>query len=273
MSSALLFAVLAAVPTSPSKASFPKGVLSIEASPSSEIYVDGKAMGWTPMKLPMHTGEAKITLRGPRGQTASFVRLVVPGHVTKLKHKFERPTEGSHRFEPSATLPSWAASAVRNPEGMSPRLQELKKTERADLALALASVIALRSRHVAEGPQIRAELDKIMRFTESAKLLELFERLRAAEGKPVAKPTGGCDSDASQPFGYATISTKPYSTIYIDGQKIGETPIPRHKLAPGCHVLEARDGKGRTVKTKIKIEPRTTSIWEFDMKRTGKRQN
>ena len=50
---------------------------------------------------------------------------------------------------------------------------------------------------------------------------------------------GDCAPDPGAPPGYITISTKPYSEIWHNGRKLGETPLNKFKLPSGCIRLKA----------------------------------
>jgi hypothetical protein len=75
---------------------------------------------------------------------------------------------------------------------------------------------------------------------------------------PVRK---GCVSDPNGAPGFITVSSRPYSDAYLGGKKIGETPLSRYKLAPGCHELRfvARDGRER--RERLIVESNRVSIF------------
>jgi eukaryotic-like serine/threonine-protein kinase len=63
---------------------------------------------------------------------------------------------------------------------------------------------------------------------------------------PAPSPTGS---------GYFTIDSKPYATIYVDGRKLGETPLFRVKLAPGRRHVRAVIASGKTQAFTVVIAP------------------
>lgn len=59
-------------------------------------------------------------------------------------------------------------------------------------------------------------------------------------------------TSAANGFGYLTIDASPYAEIYIDGRKMGITPLVRVKLSAGEHKIRAKSAKGsKRVRVKI----------------------
>ena len=59
-----------------------------------------------------------------------------------------------------------------------------------------------------------------------------------------------------QPAGSLTIDSDPYATIYVDGRKLGYTPIVRHQLSPGTHSVRAvSSADGRVKKMSVTVKP------------------
>jgi serine/threonine-protein kinase len=76
---------------------------------------------------------------------------------------------------------------------------------------------------------------------------------KAVEPKLEAKAPAG-------PPGMITIDSAPvYAVIYIDGKKIGETPLVNIKLAPGKHAVRAVSPTGATKSLAITIESGKTA--------------
>ena len=72
-------------------------------------------------------------------------------------------------------------------------------------------------------------------------------RTRSAKARPV---TG---------HGYLTIDASPYATIYVDGKKIGVTPLVRVKLSAGSHAVRAVSSAGGSKRLKVHIDKDKTS--------------
>jgi serine/threonine-protein kinase len=58
---------------------------------------------------------------------------------------------------------------------------------------------------------------------------------------------------APKPPGFYTIDSDPYATIYVDGQKLGVTPIIKRPLAAGKHTVKAVLDDGRSKSFPIRI--------------------
>jgi hypothetical protein len=52
-----------------------------------------------------------------------------------------------------------------------------------------------------------------------------------------------------------TLDSVPYATVYIDGQRIGDTPIIGHELSPGLHQVRAVAANGTEQSFTVQIKP------------------
>ncbi len=88
---------------------------------------------------------------------------------------------------------------------------------------------------------------------------------------PAPAPNPGGSSDcallgADVPAGYATIDTVPYSEIFWDGKKLGDTPMAKQKFPAGCIELTAKSKEPSLErKVRIRIEPNKTLRYRFDL--------
>jgi len=57
---------------------------------------------------------------------------------------------------------------------------------------------------------------------------------------------------------YLTVDSSPYATIYVDGKKLGVTPIFKAKLKPGKHKLKAVSATGAKQTVRLKLKPGRT---------------
>jgi hypothetical protein len=57
---------------------------------------------------------------------------------------------------------------------------------------------------------------------------------------------------------YLTVDSSPYATIFVDGTKLGVTPIFKVKLAPGRHTLRAVSASGGKRVMKLRLKPGRT---------------
>ena len=53
--------------------------------------------------------------------------------------------------------------------------------------------------------------------------------------------------------GTLLINSRPWSQVFVDGRPIGNTPITRHTLSAGRHVVELRTSDGRVQRRTITV--------------------
>jgi serine/threonine protein kinase len=74
---------------------------------------------------------------------------------------------------------------------------------------------------------------------------------------PVPKATVKAVSNkVAGKIGYLTVRSDPWCDVFLDGKRLGETPISRVPVAIGSHVLELRNGQaGASRMTDVKVNP------------------
>jgi hypothetical protein len=92
------------------------------------------------------------------------------------------------------------------------------------------------------------------------------------ESRPVAAARPGKSGDCvlldGLPPGKVTIDTVPYSEIFHDGKKLGDTPLANQKLPSGCLELVAKDPVTQKAKTvKLRVEPNKTLRYRFELEK------
>ncbi|RMH37708.1 MAG: PEGA domain-containing protein, partial [Deltaproteobacteria bacterium] len=68
-------------------------------------------------------------------------------------------------------------------------------------------------------------------------------------GRPSERSRRAAAPAAPAPDGYLTVAAQPYATVFVDGRKLGVTPLVRVPLAPGVHQLKAVSSADATVRT------------------------
>jgi serine/threonine-protein kinase len=90
--------------------------------------------------------------------------------------------------------------------------------------------------------------------TEKVEKSEKVEKAEKSDQPDKAQPA------VSGPPGFITIDSTPvYAVIYVDGKKLGETPLVNIKLAPGKHSVRAVSPSGSTRTLSINIESGKTA--------------
>jgi eukaryotic-like serine/threonine-protein kinase len=76
---------------------------------------------------------------------------------------------------------------------------------------------------------------------------------------PVAAASN--ESAISAASGWYAIDSSPYATIYVDGRKLGDTPLDRIPLSAGAHRVRAvlPDGRERAFAIDIAPDRKTSS--------------
>ncbi|MFO0722873.1 MAG: serine/threonine-protein kinase [Myxococcota bacterium] len=83
---------------------------------------------------------------------------------------------------------------------------------------------------------------------------------------PKGGGAGGCALLEGVPPGYVTIDTVPYSEIYYEDKKLGDTPLSRQKLPAGCVELIAKSKDPvKQKKVRIQVEPNSTRRFRFEL--------
>jgi len=89
----------------------------------------------------------------------------------------------------------------------------------------------------------------------------------AAPAPPVAPPRKGgpaTDGDLvieeAPKVAFLSVDADPYATVFIDGEKIGVTPLVRFELPPGLHRMVARAEDGRTKRFTLQLDPGKTEV-------------
>ncbi|HUJ63274.1 MAG TPA: PEGA domain-containing protein, partial [Kofleriaceae bacterium] len=85
------------------------------------------------------------------------------------------------------------------------------------------------------------------------------EEPRPKPKSPPATPVPAAPHPSGPP-GFITIDSAPvYAVIYVDGKRLGETPLVHISLAPGHHVVRAVSPSGTTHTGSIAIESGKTA--------------
>ena len=79
------------------------------------------------------------------------------------------------------------------------------------------------------------------------------ERADKADKTPPVKTAPVKTVPAGKP-GKLYVNAEPWATIYVDGAKLGPTPIVGESLEPGDHTLKAVTEDGRVKTLKIQVE-------------------
>lgn len=80
----------------------------------------------------------------------------------------------------------------------------------------------------------------------------------------------GCHANLEREWGFLTVSTSPWSTVYVNGRKQGGTPVSKVEVLAGCATVRAVDPvSGRQIVKNVTIRPNLNAILRIDLE-TGK---
>jgi hypothetical protein len=92
-------------------------------------------------------------------------------------------------------------------------------------------------------------------------------RQNSSDAPPASKPLAdGCVANPVYELGYLTINTQPWSEVYVNGEKIGTTPVARYKVVAGCATVRAINPEtGKELVTNVTVRPNRVSILKLDL--------
>lgn len=97
--------------------------------------------------------------------------------------------------------------------------------------------------------------------------LQGVQLLDERSSKP--EPTSGlsgCHANPKREWGFLTVDTAPWSTVFVNGKKQGSTPVSRVEVLAGCATIRAVDGaSGREVVKNVTIRPNLNAILTIDL--------
>jgi len=209
-----------------------------------------------PMRRVAVTGgtDPDIRLRPRGGRKAVFGLLVAAmivgvaiGVVLHNRRTATDADEATARVEEATTTASTTTAPVVTPQ--PERAADAATTEPAKAAaapqhVALASRDADEPRPAAEVKN-RSDRKKAERAKKTARpKLEVVEPKKIAEPKKVAKVDPG----------KLYVDAKPWATIYVDGKKVGATPVLGATIAAGDHVIKAVCDDGRVKSMTVHVD-------------------
>jgi protein-disulfide isomerase-like protein with CxxC motif len=164
------------------------------------------------------------------------------------------------RLGARAVLDAQQRSAI---EGGVPQLADGRS--RVTVKSAIASSVYIDGRHVGETPvttnvapgrhEVRLEAPGYDPATShfeigeaSRVLLDLEPEKRGARPGSAAGAAASADASASGGTGHLTLTTKPWTSIFVDGKPVGRTPIDL-RLTKGRHEIKMVGADDRTRKT------------------------
>jgi hypothetical protein len=252
------------------------GMLVVQSSPAGvEVFVDGVSRGMTPARISLPAGSHILELRG-RG-VPRVIPLQVPagGQVSQYLEFADTPMTGmlvvhSQPAGAKVTVDGEARGvAPLTLEGMSPGDHEVVLTNETGTSKHTVKVLAGTTASLvapvvpmAEGPVsgwVSVKAPFTVEIREDGQLLGTTEtdRLMMASGRHVLQfvnqTLGYRESRVVQvapgkvstisldlPKGTISLNASPWAEVFIDGRRVGETPIGNLEVPIGAHEIVFR---------------------------------
>ena len=252
--------------------SAPQGTLIVQSSPAGvEVFVDGVAKGATPARIPLDAGSHILELRGRGVPRVIPFQLAAGAQVSQYLEFADTPMTGLLVVHSEPAGANVTVDGVRRGvapltlEGMAPGDHAvLLENETGSsrhvvkvLAGTTASLVAPVTAAASEGPvsgwvsikspimiEIR-EGGRLLGTTESERLmlaagrhtLELVnETLGYRESQVVTVAPGKVNTVAIElPKGTVNLNATPWAEVWMDGKRLGETPLGNLEVPVGPH--------------------------------------
>ena len=118
---------------------------------------------------------------------------------------------------------------------------------------------------LAEASRDQAELDRIRQ-----EALEVEVR-GSSLVEPNLAPSVGCVANPKREWGTVTIDTVPWSVIFVNGEKLGSTPLTRVPALAGCITIRAvaADGSRPDVVKNLTVRPNKAAVLRLDLSKAS----
>jgi hypothetical protein len=275
------------------------GTLVVESRPPGlEVSVDGTPRGSTPLKIALAPGQHELHLEtadGPRaipvtmtagGQVSQYIEAAAPPVTGRLqvtsqpagaivfvdgKERGRAPlvvadlAAGSHHIELSLDGASVEQEVTVEAGGTSALVVPVTQPRSGPVSgwLAISSPVELQ---VFEGGELMgtSQSERIL-MTEGRHEVELVNETLGYRSKQVVLVQGGrlVPLRVPMPDGVLNVNAVPWAEVWIDGQKVGETPLGNLALPLGPHEIVFRNpqfGEQRHAVTVTALAPARVSV-------------
>jgi hypothetical protein len=186
-----------------------KGTLSVATTPWTKVYVDGKEIGNTPLtnyRLKPGNHTIKLVNKG-LGVSETLTVTIKEGAETRINKKLvSKPDTGTL----SINAHPWAKVYINGVDmGNTPIIKH----------------------------KIEPGKHKVKLVNDALGISETFTvKVDKGEDTKISKDLSGKASKGET--GTLSVTATPWAVVYIDGKKVGNTPLIKHKLSPGKHKVK-----------------------------------
>jgi serine/threonine protein kinase len=221
----------------------PKGraPLRVDDVPAGRHTLELVAEGYQPVSRPIDVGE---------GTTAMLDIVLISAGVASAP---TTPTE-------AAPVPTTPTEAVPTPTEATPTPTETTPTEVAAVTpTEMAPTPEVAPTMAVEPPRMTETIARVdpPTMTATTTMTEPTTMIVRVEREPTE--TMASEMAARGGRGTLVVNSLPWSEVYVDGRRRGNTPIPSLQLPAGEHRIELRTADGRTHRETVTIEANTTA--------------
>jgi hypothetical protein len=252
------------------------GTLSLDATPKARVFIDEAPRGETPVRLDLPAGQHRVRLEG-EGAGRSFLVNVIGGkEVSQLVELSRNVVTGTMevKSDPAGAKvlidgrsvgvspivvpdvkPGAHAVVVEGPNGSIRQVVQVAAGATASILVPLSNVAA----NVPTGGWLTIESPEELHVYEGGRLLGTsrserimvqagshdFELRNDAVGFTITRSVqvqGGKVAKLSiqLPDGSLSLNATPWAEVFVDGQRIGETPVGNVAVRAGSHEVVFR---------------------------------
>lgn len=236
--------------------------LSVQSNPAGvPVFVDGVERGMTPARLTLAPGAHILELRGRGVPRVIPVTLTAGADVSQYLEFVEAPLP-----EQPLTVPAPAASATPTAATTPPVAPEAAST--APLAGWITVKLPF-SVEIRENGRLlgTTDADRLMlaagkhqlEFANSTLAFSVTRTVQVTPGKVTVVPL-------ELPKGVVNLNASPWAEVWIDGQRVGETPIGNLSVAVGPHEIVFKHPQLGEKRHAISVTAGTPVRLSIDMK-------
>jgi len=248
------------------------GTLSVQTNPPGvSVFVDGEAHGNTPARVSLKAGSHILELRGRGVPRVIPISITASAETSQYLELPETPSVGSLlvQSEPAGARVTVdgvdRGPAPANVAGLTPGEHDVvvqadggpPVRQKANIVAGVASSILTPVQAASAGPvsgwitvkapvtiEVRengrmigsTDTDKIMLASGRHEIELVNETLGFKQNRTIQVPAGKTAGiSVEMPQGVININAAPWAEVWIDGRRIGETPIGNLPLAIGPH--------------------------------------
>jgi hypothetical protein len=286
------FAVAPAKAIAASELPTTNGTLSIDSSPKAKVFIDNAEKGETPLRLELPAGQHNVRLEGEGGAQRTMVVNVIGGKEMSQLVELGRAAVATGTLEVKSDptgarvlldgksvgvspivvpdlKPGAHAIVVEGPNGAIRQVVQVAAGATASVFVPLNAATA----NVPTGGWLTVEAPEEMQVYEGGRLLgtSRSERIMLTAGahelelrndavgftthRSVQVQAGKVAKITLQlPDGSLSLNATPWAEVFVDGQRIGETPVGNVAVRAGTHEVVFRHPQHGEVRQSVVVK-------------------